>query len=109
MHAKNAIRNWLLRHLLNAVLPEDVVTTDKRGAVYLNGSILSEQEKKNILEEIKFIETTRIWKIYTESLKEQAQRRIFDNAKTIDDIFAGKMMLYNIDVILKINNIFKER
>ena len=106
---KNAIRNWLLRHYLNAVTVEDVITQDKRGGVYLNGALLSEQEVKNLLEEVKYIENTRMWRIYIESLKEQAQKRIFENAKTLDDLFAGKMMLYNLDVLIKINNIFKRK
>jgi hypothetical protein len=107
MKLKNAIKNWLFKHYLNAVVAEDIVTQDKFGNIYLGNIKLTAQEIKNIKEEIKFIETTRIWRIYIESLKEQAQKSIFDKAQTMDDLFAGKMMLYNLDIMLKINNIFK--
>ena len=106
---KNWIKNWLLRHYLNAVTAEDVITQDKYGNIYLGLIKITTQEKENILQEINFIEKTRIWKIYIESLKDEAQKRIFVHSKTPDDLFAGKMMLYSLDVMLKINNIFKKK
>jgi predicted metallopeptidase len=104
---KNIIKNWLLKNLLNAVVVDDVITKDKLGNIYLGEDKLTDQEKINIYQEVEFIEKTRIWKVYTESLKQQAEERIFNHSKTLDDMFAGKMMLYNLDVILKINKIFK--
>jgi hypothetical protein len=98
---KQRIKNWLLSELLCAQVVEDIITQDKQKNIYIGGEKITQQELKVIQEEIKFVKETRLWSIINETIKADAQRKMFVSAKTTDDLFAGKMMLYNLDLINK--------
>lgn len=105
---KIKIRNWVLKHLLNAILIEDVVTiSPKVKKVFVNGRELEQGELESIVEEAKFIEKTRLWTLMQGTLNAQAKDKLFNHAVSPDDLFMGKAMLYNLDIQNKIIEIFK--
>ena len=99
------LRNFLLSELLCALVEDDIISKDRQGNIFLGQEKLTESEIRAIGQEIKFLKETRVWNIINETIKRDAMDKMFKNAKTTDDMFAGKMMLYNLDLTNKIINI----
>lgn len=66
--------------------------------LYLHNKALEDAEVKNLQQEIRHLKSLWIWKIITETLKDQAQQVMFTKSKDYSDMVAGKMMLYNLGV-----------
>ncbi len=101
------IKNWLLKDLVLQVNAEDVFSYNPKGVLYLEGKPLTEGEIKSLQAEIKFLEETRIWKIYQNTLSQQAKSRMFDKAQSYEDLWSGKLMLKQLEVLRDINKIIK--
>lgn len=107
MKIKNWFRNWVLRDIVCQVISEDVFTYSPKGNLFLDGKELTEGEVNSLKEEIKFLEETRIWKVYQNTLSEQAKNRMFEKAQSYEDLWSGKLMLKNLEVMRDINKIIK--
>jgi hypothetical protein len=65
----------------------------------LNGKRAPDNEALALKKEAEMVEQTRLWKVFTETLRYQAQRRLFEEAKTIEDMNWGKALLHSIGVL----------
>jgi len=88
--------------LLCAVRLEDILTMDKQGNIYLGGEKLDVTVARNLKEEAIFLGESQLWKLLTNTLRDQAQKVMFEQSTSYDDMRNGKMMLYNINVQEKI-------
>ncbi len=95
---KSWVKNYLLRHLFNVVIREDVITTVK-GVLYLGGRKMSDNELRQLQAEVKALEGFRVWSIMTNSVRYIAQDKIFNKSLNFEEVMAGKMMLFNLDTI----------
>ena len=68
----------------------------------LGNEQISNQEWKNLYEEAKFLEESRLFKILSDTLAEQAKLRMFEQSKCDNDIIFGKATLYTLDLQNKI-------
>lgn len=75
--------------------------------MYLNGKRLVDKDIVEFQNEIKVLEKLRIWRVYTETLRDQAKQRMFEKSVTYDDMWSGKMMLKNWEVVEDINKLIK--
>jgi hypothetical protein len=84
------------------VLESRCIGTDGYGQknyrLILGGKELSEREAEDLVQEARFVEKTRLHSILCENLKEAAQKTMFDNARTADDIMFGKAILYCVSM-----------
>ena len=99
--AKNKLRNWVIGNLIITSKPEDVFSI-KNGVFMFGNEQMSHEEIKSMQEEIKFIEKTRVWTILVATLESDAQEKMFLKSTSFDDMWAGKMMLYNLSVVKNI-------
>jgi hypothetical protein len=108
---KIKLENRLLKKISNAVVVEDIIKAkpvrDTFGRVidikfYLKGKELNLLDLKNLREEVKYLKETMIWKILTNSLKEEARKSMNENALNFDDMRQGKLLLYAISLQEKI-------
>lgn len=95
---EESYKNELLKEFFCAVVPEDVITQDKAGQLYLGGKVASPREVEVLQKEVDFLERSQIWKLLTNSLIDQAHMTMFNNSQSFEDMRSGKMMLYNIGV-----------
>lgn len=102
------LKNWLLKGLFCTVDIDQVITQNKLGLLFINNEQISIGEVQSLKEEIKFIKSTRLWRILTESLRDQAHKIMFEKSTTFDDMKSGKMMLYNLRVQENILKIIEE-
>lgn len=71
---------------------------DTAGNVYLGGEKVTDQLAKELKQEANIMKELRLWNILTNTPKHQAKEVMFTKSKTFDDMMAGKMMLYTVDV-----------
>ena len=99
--------NDVLKTLLCAVVPEDVVSFIGN-KTYLGGYEITGKELKSLQEEIAYLEKTRIWGVLTNTIANDARQRMFENAISFDDMRAGKMTLYTIALMKKVLSLIKK-
>lgn len=104
------IENFLLKHLLNAITVRDIIGNDpKTGAILIDGQTIKPDELKQMKAEIKALEGFRVWSIITETTKSHAEKMIFNDSKTMDDIRFGKAMLYDLSLQKSIIKVLKDK
>lgn len=102
---RQRIINWLLRDLLNAILPDDVVTVGKSG-IFIGGKRITDAETAQLRAEAKALRGFRLWSLMTNSVKHVSHDKIFNRSVNFDDVMAGKLMLLNLDTIDGIARLF---
>ncbi len=93
---------WVLRKTLAHLFPvfeiEKVLTVSKSGHLFLNGQIVTEQQKQSLQAAARMFRNTQLWEVLTSSLKSQAQKLAFNQSKDLQDLLNAKMILYTVDV-----------
>lgn len=82
---------------MNLVIGE--VVHGGKHLIQLNGKRAEDNEALALKKEAELVAQTRLWKVFTETLRYQAQRRMFVEAKTIEDMNWGKALLHSISVL----------
>lgn len=104
---KRNILNYILSHLYNTVTEEEALTSEA-GKLWNKGLPLSEEEKWLIVSDASKLQTLHIWPLLLDSLKWEANKKMYISSTCDDDIVAGKWMLYTLDVLeKKVNNLSK--
>jgi hypothetical protein len=87
------------REMLNALLSNSdlhkIVTMDKaRGIVYIGGTKADKMRLANLKAEAEYFISSELWTLLQETPKELAQRAMFINSESLDDLKKGKSILY---------------
>ncbi len=107
---KQRIINYLLKNLLNAVTLQDIIRSDqKTGAIYVDDKVMSLDDIKQCKAEIKAMEGFKVWKLMSETTKSLAEEKLFNQAKTLEDMNFGKAMLYNLSLQKSIMKVIKNK
>lgn len=88
--------------LLYAVKETDIIASDKNGLIYVNGTRISPEALAKLQSEVKFFKDTDLFRVLFGTPKEHAMRIMFEQSKSWDDMVAGKMLLYALDLQQKI-------
>lgn len=94
----------LMNALITKIGPVDMelvighVAAGGKYLIQLNGRRAEDNEALALKKEVEMIEQTRVWKVFTETLRYQAQRRMFVEAVTPEDMNWGKAVLHAIGV-----------
>lgn len=97
MWIKRKISNFLLKYLLGFVVLDDIITVDRNGNILIAGKLITENELRAMQAEIKAMRGFAVWRVMSETLKEDAYKRGFTTATSLDHLDACKSMLYNLD------------
>lgn len=95
---KHRILTETVRHLFNTVGKDDILRVHNK-KMYFQGRELGDHEVQILVEENKLFRNSKLWKILRLDMQYQANRRMFVDSKTIEDLIAGKLLLLLIDVI----------
>ncbi len=106
---KLALLNWVMCDLWKSCTDDSYLKVDQtKGEIYLmdsedgkDGKKLPENEVRELIIEANTILKLPIFLKVNSSIKNTARGMIFVKSKTIDDIIAGKMLLWGIDVMEK--------
>lgn len=85
--------------LFNTVGAEDIVSQGADGTWFVQGKAITDGEKKMLIAEAQHFLNTRLWKVLKADVQYQANRKMFILSKDVDDLIAGKLCLYLLDVL----------
>lgn len=90
------------------VSENDFLMSDKTGKLIYQGNPLTSEQKSSIISQAQVLHSMDLYKLLMNEMKYVANKKIFFDAKNIDDMMAGKMVLWTLDVIeKKIENLAK--
>lgn len=96
------ILNRLLAGMTASVDPNKIfyVGTNQAGeTIYkLAGKKLAANQAATLRSEAQMLQKMQIWKLFTETLKNEAHQRMWEGMKTLDDSHYGKTLLHAISV-----------
>ncbi len=95
---------------LLGVVNEDIIVTQNKvkGLVFIGGKLADEPRILSLQAEANYYFQSDMWKIINETIKEQAQKVMFEKSETLQDLYNGKAWLYLLDLQNTILNIFKD-
>jgi len=103
------MKNWLQKRLINILaknlfntVTEDDILKVRQGGVYLRGRKLDKDTLAALQEDAEKYSESTLWKIISNEVKQVSNLRMYEKGTTSDDILAGKIALYVLEVIEKI-------
>lgn len=95
---KEEIASWFVE-------PYYVFSVSKSGSILLNGEQITLQELKNFKSEVRALKDMQVWRIVQNTIRQKAiEKAVLTSTdlyslKGNEQILAGKMMIWNLDVI----------
>ena len=96
--SKELILTQTVRNLFNTIDTDDVLKI-VGNSITCCGKPLNEGEYKLLTAEATNFLNSRIWKVLSKDVAYRAKEAMFEKAKTEEDLTAGKMCLYVLDII----------
>lgn len=96
--ASHQILTEAVRNLFNTVGPEDILKIEGK-KMFFQDRELDPTETNRLIEEAKLFRSSKLWKVLQADLKYQANKRMFLESQSIDDLVAGKLLLLYIDIV----------
>lgn len=106
MSLKRKLLNLATRHLYNATLTKDVLTTNGK-RVFLGEKELSEQEVQNLKSEALYFKNSEMFKIMNSNVRGKTNELMFDKQECDDDMVFSKGSLWALEIQDNILKIFK--
>ena len=97
--SKEEVLTASVADLFNTISHEEVLFTEKEGHWKLGGRQLTEAQLKQYAEEATILKSLVLWKEIDKCIKYMTNRKMFLHSKTIEDMVAGKLMLYLLKTI----------
>ena len=102
---KIKIFNYLMRSMFNAITEKDVLRI-KGKKIVIGDRVLADAEVRGLKGEAADMETIPLWNYLKKDMKHIANKKMYRESQTVDDMIAGKMILFTIEVMeRKIDNI----
>lgn len=96
--------NFCMGYLFNLVTTDGVIEikhiehTKKKSKVYIGGVELSAGERQELINDAKAIQRLGGYQKILNSMRASATIKLVNKSVTIDDMVAGKVLLYSVDV-----------
>jgi len=94
------ILNYIIKHLFKGIDEKDLFKINS-GKLHINGDVCTEDQAREYKTQAIRIINSRVWKMLKQKMSYRSQELMFRKAKTTDDLFFGKAMLYNLDLMDK--------
>lgn len=95
---KHKILTECVQHLFNTVGKDDLLKVQGK-KMYFQDREMGDHEVQMLIEETKLFRGSKLWKVLQLDMRYQANKRMFVDSKTIEDLIAGKLLLLLIDVL----------
>jgi len=95
---KHQILTQAVKRLFNTISADDILKETEQGMMF-EGKVLVKAEADAIREHAVVFRDSKLYKILIKDIKYQANRRMFIDSKTEMDMIAGKLILFNEDII----------
>lgn len=103
------MKNWLqrkfvrflVRGLFNTIDESDVLRIDSKGVIMYQNKPLTREIADKIKTEAGTFNDSLVWEFLTNDMKYVSNQRMWEKSENIEDVLAGKIMLYTIEVMRK--------
>ncbi len=95
---KQEILTMAVRKFFNTISADDILK-EKDGQWFYEGRAMNEASKKLLISQAEVLKEWQLWKILQDDIRYQANKRMFLDSKTENDLIAGKITLWTLDVI----------
>ena len=86
-------------HLYNTIGSKDILHVNEDRQWVLEGKVMDKEVYKLLFTEVKVLEKMLLWRVLEKDILYQANRKMFTESRSIDDLVAGKLWLYTFDCI----------
>jgi len=94
----NQLADEKLAKLLSVIDYSRVISMDRTaGLIYIGGKEADSAYLQNLKQEAEALLISDLWKIIFETPKALAEKAMFVEGKTLDDLVKGRAMLYTLD------------
>lgn len=99
-YLKLKIIQYLVKNLLVAILPDEILTFTNRGW-YLRGRKLADEEVFQLKDDANSFQKSFLWQVMSKEVRFLANDRMFEKSAEEGNSVFGRAMLYNLDVLEK--------
>lgn len=90
--------NWLIRDLYRFITEEEVLTVLPTGRMLHRGKLLPPEDEELIRREAESIRRSFLWKLLLNTVRYEANKRIFEESETTQDLVIGKSALWVVQL-----------
>ena len=88
-----------VKHLYNAIGPEDILHQTPKGEWFFMGKPLTGVEVANLRNEATMIRGMKLWYVIKQDIRYHLGRKMFEEARVVDDVVWGQLLTYLDEVI----------
>ncbi len=96
---KRVILTEAVKKFYNSIDSEDILRQNTDGTWIFEGRQLSQSEVANLQQEAQLIKSSKLWRVIKLDIKYQLGKKMFEEAKCLDDILWGQLLTYLNDII----------
>jgi hypothetical protein len=93
---KHKILTLAVKDLYNTLTKDDILTEEK-GVWFSSGKPINSQIQKVLVAEAENFKNSRLWAILQGDIKYQANKKMYIDSVSIDDLITGKLWLLTLD------------
>ncbi len=97
--AKQEILKEAVKELYNSISEDDILHQTKDGSWIFKGRGLTQTEMSQLKQEAALLKGMRLWYAIKQDIKYNLGRKMFEEAKCLDDILWGQLLTYLFDII----------
>src|SRR5258708_4277265 len=87
---RQRIINFLLGKTIGVLIPQDIITLNDNGVLFLGENPITSEELKTLQSEAKALKSMRIWSILNETPKQKAFERGWKSSTNIEHLNIAK-------------------
>ena len=97
---KHEVLTEAVKHLFNAIGPEDVLRRDKEtGLLKFEGRLMSEAEETMLKAEAETLLELKVWRVLKADVGRQLNEKMFNNPNTQNELLWGKLLMFYDEVL----------
>jgi len=93
--------NWVVKGMFKGILEGDVIKIVGND-LYIDGEKIVREKKTTIVREAQRLQNSQVWQLIKNRMIYQSNLLQFNKSKDVNDLFFGKAVLYNVEMIDKL-------
>ena len=99
LEEKNRVLTLAVQHMFHVVDAEDILRKNPDGSWSYGNRILNEENVRALQSAMDNFSKSQLYRVLKADLKYHATTMVALKSRTIDDVVAGKLLLYYIDIV----------
>ena len=95
---RKKLLNLIVQDIFCGIVTDDILRFDNNG-FWIGTHQLDRQEVASLQVQATMIRDSYLWKLLVKNIQNLANKKMFDKSQNFDDMYFGKAMLYELDVL----------